>query len=95
MEDSISEQVKAERLAILMERQRQIQSESYQRHVGHDVQVMVEGFNETRGQVIGRSSQNKTVNFVTASPIRPAVGGYVNVRITKATPNSLVGEAVQ
>jgi tRNA-2-methylthio-N6-dimethylallyladenosine synthase len=95
MEDSIPEQVKAERLAILMERQRQIQSESYQRHVGRDVQVMVEGFNETRGQVIGRSSQNKTVNFVTASPIRPAVGGYVNVRITKATPNSLVGEAVQ
>jgi tRNA-2-methylthio-N6-dimethylallyladenosine synthase len=95
MEDSIPEQVKAERLAILMERQRQIQSESYQRHVGHDLQVMVEGFNETRGQVIGRSSQNKTVNFVTASPIRPAVGSYVSVLITKATPNSLVGEAVQ
>lgn len=95
MEDSIPEQVKAERLAILMERQRQIQSESYQRHVGHDVQVMVEGFNETRGQVIGRSSQNKTVNFVTVSPIRPAVGSYLNVRVTKATPNSLVGEAVQ
>ncbi len=95
MEDSIPEQVKSERLAILMERQRQIQSVSYQRHVGHDIQVMVEGFNETRGQVIGRSSQNKTVNFVAASLIRPAVGSYVNVRITKATPNSLVGEAVQ
>jgi len=95
MEDSIPEQVKAERLAILMERQRQIQSESYQRHVGQDLQVMVEGFNEARGQVIGRSSQNKTVNFVTDSPIRPAVGSYVNVRITKATPNSLVGEAVE
>jgi tRNA-2-methylthio-N6-dimethylallyladenosine synthase len=95
MEDSIPEEVKAERLAILMERQRQIQSVSYQRHVGQDLQVMVEGFNETRAQVIGRSSQNKTVNFVTASPIRPAVGSYVNVRITKATPNSLVGEAVQ
>ena len=95
MEDSIPEQVKAVRLAILMERQRQIQSISYQRHVGHDVQVMVEGFNEARGQVIGRSSQNKTVNFLAASPIRPAVGSYANVRITKATPNSLVGEAVQ
>ena len=95
MEDSIPEQVKAERLAILMERQRQIQSESYQRHVGQDLQVMVEGFNQTRGQIIGRSSQNKTVNFVTASPIPPAVGSYVNVRITKATPNSLVGEAVE
>jgi tRNA-2-methylthio-N6-dimethylallyladenosine synthase len=68
---------------------------SYQRHVGQDIQVMVEGFNEARAQVIGRSSQNKTVNFATTSPIRPAVGSYVNVRITKATPNSLVGEAVQ
>jgi tRNA-2-methylthio-N6-dimethylallyladenosine synthase len=95
MEDSIPEEIKAQRLAILMERQRQIQAESYQRHVGQDVQVMVEGFNEARGQVIGRSSQNKTVNFATGSPIRPAVGSYVNVRITKATPNSLVGEAVQ
>jgi tRNA-2-methylthio-N6-dimethylallyladenosine synthase len=95
MEDSIPEQVKSERLAILMERQRQIQSVSYQRHVGHDMQVMVEGFNEARGQVIGRSSQSKTVNFATTSPIRPAAGSYVNVRITKATPNSLVGEAVQ
>jgi tRNA-2-methylthio-N6-dimethylallyladenosine synthase len=95
MEDSIPEQVKSERLAILMERQRQIQSVSYQRHVGHDIQVMVEGFNEARGQVIGRSSQSKTVNFATTSPIRPAAGSYVNVRITKATPNSLVGEAVQ
>lgn len=95
MDDSIPEQVKSERLAILMERQRQIQSVGYQRHVGHDIQVMVEAFNEARGQVIGRSSQNKTVNFVTAAPIRPAVGSYLNVRITKATPNSLVGEAVQ
>jgi tRNA-2-methylthio-N6-dimethylallyladenosine synthase len=95
MDDSIPEEVKSERLAILMERQRQIQSVSYQRHVGKDIQVMVEGFNEARAQVIGRSSQNKTVNFATTSPIRPAVGSYVNVRITKATPNSLVGEAVQ
>src|SRR4029078_2289264 len=74
MVDSIPEESKAQRLAILMERQRQIQAESYQRHVGQDVQVMVEGFNEARGQVIGRSSQNKTVNFATGSPIRPAVG---------------------
>jgi tRNA-2-methylthio-N6-dimethylallyladenosine synthase len=95
MADSIAEEVKSHRLAILMERQRQIQSVNYQRHVDQTIQVMVEGANEARGQIIGRSTQNKTVNFTTASPIRPATGSYVNVRITKATPNSLVGEAVQ
>jgi tRNA-2-methylthio-N6-dimethylallyladenosine synthase len=95
MSDSVPEEVKAERLGILMERQRQIQSVNYQRHVGQTVQAMVEGANEARGQIIGRSTQNKTVNFTSSSPIRPATGSYVNVRITKATPNSLVGEAVQ
>ena len=95
MTDSIPEDVKSQRLAILMERQRQIQAINYQRHVGQTLQVMVEGFNESRGQLIGRSTQNKTVNFTSTSPIRPATGSYVNVRITKATPNSLVGEALQ
>jgi tRNA-2-methylthio-N6-dimethylallyladenosine synthase len=95
MPDSIPEEVKSQRLAILMERQRQIQAHNYQRHVGQTIQVMVEGFNEGRQQVIGRSSQNKTVNFTTNLPIRPATGSYMNVLITKATPNSLVGAAVQ
>jgi tRNA-2-methylthio-N6-dimethylallyladenosine synthase len=55
---------------------------------------MVEGRNESRGQLVGRHSQNKTVNFVTTALIQPAMGSYVNVRITKAHPNSLVGEMV-
>jgi tRNA-2-methylthio-N6-dimethylallyladenosine synthase len=95
MADSIPEEVKAHRLSSLLECQRQIQAVNYQRHVGRTVQVMVEGFNERHNQVLGRSSQNKVVNFSIASPIRPATGSYQNVLITKATPNSLVGEAVQ
>jgi len=94
MDDSIPEEVKSERLAILLERQRQIQTVSYQRHVGEVAQVMVEGRNESRGQIVGRHSQNKTVNFTTTALIQPAIGSYVNVRITKAHPNSLVGEMV-
>lgn len=95
MENSIPEAVKSQRLAILMERQRQIQAHTYQRHLGQTVQAMVEGRNEVRGQIVGRSSQNKTVNFTTTSPIQPATGSYVNVLITKVTPNSLVGQALQ
>jgi tRNA-2-methylthio-N6-dimethylallyladenosine synthase len=92
MADGIPEEVKSQRLANLLERQRQIQALNYQRHVGEVAQVMVEGRNESRGQIIGRHSQNKTVNFVTTALIQPATGSYVNVRITKAHPNSLVGE---
>ena len=58
------------------------------------MEAAVEGYNSQRGQVIGRSSQNKTVNFTTPHPIRPAPGSYVPVRITQSYPNSLVGEAV-
>jgi tRNA-2-methylthio-N6-dimethylallyladenosine synthase len=94
MDDSISEEIKSQRLAILLERQRQIQAVSNQRHIGEVAQVMVEGNNQARGQIIGRHSQNKTVNFTTTSLIRPATGSYVNVVITKAHPNSLAGEMV-
>ncbi len=94
MEDGIPEEVKSQRLAILLARQRQIQAVSYQRHVGEIAQVMVEGRNENRGQIVGRHSQNKTVNFTTTALIQPALGSYVNVRITKAHPNSLVGEMI-
>jgi tRNA-2-methylthio-N6-dimethylallyladenosine synthase len=94
MDDSIPEEVKSQRLAILLERQRQIQTESYKRHLGEVAPVMVEGRNEARGQIIGRHSQNKTVNFTTSALIQPAIGSYVNVRITKTHPNSLVGEMV-
>ncbi len=92
MEDSIPEQVKVERLAVLNARQRDIQRVSYARHLGEVMPVMVEGHNTVRGQVIGRSSQNKTVNFTAETA--PAVGSYMEVRVTQVFPNSLVGEAV-
>ena len=43
--------------------------------------------------MIGRSSQNKTVNFTADEIAQPPVGSYVPVRITKTLPNCLVGEA--
>ncbi len=90
--DSISEEEKSRRLAILNERQREIQRANYARHVGQTIEVMVEGYNEARGQVIGRTSQNKTLNFTCTGNPLPAVGSYVNVLVTKSYPNSLVGE---
>ena len=96
MADSIPDEVKTERLRILNDRQREIQREHYARHLGQEIDVMVESYNLARGQIVGRSSQNKTVNF-TASPsmLEPPIGSYLRVRITRTLPNCLVGEAVE
>ena len=94
MADSIAEEEKVRRLQVILDRQREVQRKSYARHLGQVMEVMVEGHNAARGQVVGRSSQNKTVNFTVKQPILPALGSYPMVRITETFPNSLVGEAV-
>ena len=90
--DSIADEEKTRRLAILNEHQREIQRVNYAKQVGTIHEVMVEGYNSVREQVIGRTSQNKTLNFTVPPGVRPAVGSYVNVLVTKSFPNSLVGE---
>jgi len=100
MHDSIPEEVKVERLAVLNARQREIQRANYARHLGQTLSVMVEHGANSRGQITGRSSQNKTVNFTyeKTSESReleaPPIGSYIDVRITQVFPSSLVGEAV-
>ncbi len=94
MIDSIQEAEKGQRLQVLLDRQREIQRINYAKHLGETLEVMVEGVNPARGQVTGRSSQNKPVNFTCTQPIAPAPGTYLKVRITGSHPNSLVGEAV-
>ena len=94
MIDSIPDAEKATRLQSLLDRQREIQRVNYARHLGQVMEVMVEGMNPARGQVTGRSSQNKPVNFTCAQAIAPAPGNYLQVKITATHPNSLVGKAV-
>jgi tRNA-2-methylthio-N6-dimethylallyladenosine synthase len=94
MIDSVPETEKAQRLQVLLDRQREIQRANYSKQIGEVLEVMVENQSSARGQIAGRSTQNKPVNFTSAQPIAPAPGSYVKVRITAAFPNSLVGEAV-
>ena len=56
---------------------------------------MVEGKNTARGQMIGRTSQNKTLNFTIDETAEPAVGNYVQVEVTQTFPNSLLGKMVE
>ena len=94
MVDSIPEAKKVARLKVVLDQQRGIQKIKYAKHLGQIVEVMVEGINATRGQIIGRCGQNIPVNFTCRQPIAPAPGSYLQVRITATHPNSLVGETV-
>ena len=95
MSDSIPEEEKSKRLQILMEHQREIQRANYEKHTGQVLETKVEGMSPARGQVVGRTSQNKTLNFtIPAGAAKPKVGSYALVRVVRAHPNSLVGEMV-
>jgi tRNA-2-methylthio-N6-dimethylallyladenosine synthase len=92
--DHIPDQEKSRRLAVLLEKQRAIQAHNNQRHIGEVVDTMVEGRNPARKQWVGRTSQNKVLNF-SAPEERPLQAGqYVSVRVTQSLPNSLLGEVV-
>src|SRR5450631_1172595 len=95
MPDAIPDEEKSRRLNVLLERQRAIQKERNQKQMGVEFEVMVEGRNDARQQWQGRTSQNKTLNFVAPEEVSLEVGSYVPVRVTTAFPNSLLGEMVQ
>ncbi len=62
-EDHVPEEEKTRRFLILQERQREIQIRRNCSYIGKTEEVHVEGFNLATGQWIGRTSQNKTLNF--------------------------------
>jgi tRNA-2-methylthio-N6-dimethylallyladenosine synthase len=95
LKDAIPETEKARRLEALMAKQKDIQVTRYKKFVRATLEVMVEGFNQQRGQWIGRTSQNKTLNFTAPEDTVPKIGGYERVLVTRSFPNSLAGELMQ
>lgn len=100
--DKIPEEEKSRRLTLVQEKQRQIQIRRNARLVGSTQETLVEGFNSKTGQWIGRTSQNRVLNFTvpqqpdgTAPSRESMIGQYMPVRVTRAGPNSLVGERVR
>jgi len=96
-EDHIPEEEKTRRFLILQERQRVIQMRRNGAYVGRTEEVHVEGYNLATGQWIGRTSQNKTLNFHDVelpAPLegRTLTGQYLDVLVTRAGPNSLAGQ---
>ena len=62
--DHVREEEKSRRLAIVQEKQRAIQIRRNSETVGTTEEAFVEGYNHATGQWIGRTTQNRTLNFV-------------------------------
>jgi tRNA-2-methylthio-N6-dimethylallyladenosine synthase len=92
--DQIAEEEKTRRLTIVQEYQRNIQIRRNAAYVGSVEECMVEGFNKATSQWIGRTSQHKTLNFLRPGRDEDLTGQYIDVKVTRAGPNSLAGEAV-
>jgi tRNA-2-methylthio-N6-dimethylallyladenosine synthase len=92
MGDSIPEMEKSRRLGLLQEKQRQIQSERHESLMGTSFEVLVANKSRRENHWSGHTSCHRVLNFT--SQERELLGTYVQVRVTGAGPNSLVGEQV-
>jgi tRNA-2-methylthio-N6-dimethylallyladenosine synthase len=94
LDDHIPDEEKQRRLVIVQEKQRAIQIRRNAGLIGSVKEVLVEGRHQALEQWIGRTSDNRTLNFT--HPLDGAAsltGKYLPVRVTRSGPNSLVGES--
>ncbi len=89
LNDDLPRAVKMARLNSLMELQRRHTSEISRTYVGSTMTVLVEGEGKLPGQISGKADIGRIVNFAGDSSL---IGSFVEVKIVKAYPNSLLGE---
>src|SRR5438874_12631690 len=92
MNDAIPEEERSRRLTGLQDRQREIQAAKNAKLIGETHEVLVSGRSRRENQWSGYTSSYRLANFSSAA--QELLGTYVQVRVTGATPNSLVGEHV-
>lgn len=95
--DHVPEPIQKERLAALQQMQWRIQQKLNDERIGMQEEALVEGFREKYQQWIGRTTQNRVLNFSDPNGLSAdgdLRGAYCTVRVLKASPNSLIGELV-
>jgi tRNA-2-methylthio-N6-dimethylallyladenosine synthase len=92
MAETVSEEEKGRRLAVLQERQRRMQAESSLAFLGESFELMVTNRSRRENHWSGHTSCNRVLNFTSQS--RDLLGTYVQVRVTSVGPSSLVGEHI-
>ena len=89
-EDDIPESVKKERLQKVQQLQQAISLIKNRGKIGNIEEILVEGTARLKnGQVMGRTRTNRIVNVAGSQRL---LGSFIDVRITGATANSLLGE---
>ena len=91
LSDDVPEEEKGRRLTLLQERQREIQYEKNASCVGHADEVLVESNARSRMNLVGRTSDNKIINFDGPDEL---IGSFAQVEITGFGPNSLKGRLI-
>jgi tRNA-2-methylthio-N6-dimethylallyladenosine synthase len=94
LDGQVPDEEKGRRLSILQEKQRAIQIRRNSELIGAVEEVLVEGYNQATGQWIGRTSQNRVLNFTHPGNGGTLIGRYLGVQVTRVGPNSLVGQAL-
>ena len=88
--DDVPEEVKSKRLKEVIELQQKLSLRSNLHDVGKVFEVLVEGVSKRSMEYLyGRTSQNKVVIF---EKQKYKAGDYVNVKITRCTTATLIGE---
>jgi tRNA-2-methylthio-N6-dimethylallyladenosine synthase len=89
-QDDVSTEVKKERLKAVQELQSQISLRKNTARVHTTQQILVEGLSKLGdGQIMGRTKSNRIVNVKGGEQL---TGQLIQVHITAATANSLIGE---
>ncbi|MFN5334145.1 MAG: tRNA (N6-isopentenyl adenosine(37)-C2)-methylthiotransferase MiaB [Bacteroidota bacterium] len=92
--DDIPEEVKKRRLQEIVDMQNKLSKESYQKDIGKQFSVLIEGESKRSSeQWMGRNSQNKVVVFPKEN-IALQKGDYAKVEILDATQATLIGKVV-
>ena len=93
LEDDVPEEVKVRRLQEMIDLQNKLSEESNLRDIGKVFEVLIEGYSKrSRGQLFGRTSQNKVVIF---DKKNFHVGQFIRVKIQRASSATLFGEPVE
>lgn len=90
--DDVPEEIKSRRLTEIIDLQNKISEEVKIKDIGKTFEVLVEGTSKkSQNELFGRTSQNKVVVFKKGNAKK---GDFVNVKVTKATSATLIGELI-
>ncbi len=93
MENQVPEEIKHEHFDILLDVQNRISREINETYQDKTEEIMVEGISKTNKEMMcGRTSGGKIVNFPKDDTL--SNGDFINVKITKISTWSLMGERV-